>query len=245
LNPELYVWEDGGNKLYSSQLEHHNFLVNYYIVHEPEIRTRIAARHWKTLINGIAAQSKGAEEKTWASKIPSQVPGSGPAMLCYAFRTCEHYKIDPKAFDLRTNIPRNGIVDHYLGLFSWIDTETRQSMYPDRQNVIDILKALDSRNEEFEQLKEEQDKLYCGTTFINKKGANSKKGAAKWVPVAEPNWDAKKDRIPSNPNWKGPVNGVPLEKLFTAETLAIEGTNLASAAAKVANDVQDAFDSIH
>ena len=245
LNPELYVWEDGGNKLYSSQLEHHNFLVNYYIVHEPEIRTRIAVRHWKTLINGIAAQSKGAEEKTWASKIPSQVPGSGPAMLCYAFRTCEHYKIDPKAFDLRTNIPRNGIVDHYLGLFSWIDTETRQSMYPDRQNVIDILKALDSRNEEFEQLKEEQDKLYCGTTFINKKGANSKKGAAKWVPVAEPNWDAKKDRIPSNPNWKGPVNGVPLEQLCTAETLAIEGTNLASAAAKVANDVQDAFDSIH
>ena len=245
LNPELYVWEDGGNKLYSSQLEHHNFLVNYYIVHEPEIRTRIAVRHWKTLINGIAAQSKGAEEKTWASKIPSQVPGSGPAMLCYAFRTCEHYKIDPKAFDLRTNIPRNGIVDHYLGLFSWIDTETRQRMYPDRQNVIDILKALDSRNEEFEQLKEEQDKLYCGTTFINKKGANSKKGAAKWVPVAEPNWDAKKDRIPSNPNWKGPVNGVPLEQLCTAETLAIEGTNLASAAAKVANDVQDAFDSIH
>ena len=98
LNPELYVWEDGGNKLYSSQLDHHNFLVSYYIVHEPEIRTRIAARNWKILINGIAAQSKGAEEKTWASRIPSQAPGSGPALLCYAFRTCEHYKIDPKTW---------------------------------------------------------------------------------------------------------------------------------------------------
>jgi hypothetical protein len=247
LNPELYVWEDGGNKLYSSQLDHHNFLANYYIVHEPEIRTRIAVRHWKILINGIKAQSTGAEEKTWASRIPSQAPGSGPALLCYAFRTCEHYKIDPKAFDLRTNIPRNGHVDHYLGLFSWIDTEIGQRMYPDRQHVIDILKALDSRNEEFEQLKEEQDKLYCGTTFINKKGANSekKKGAAKWVPVAEPKWDAKKDIIPSNPNWKGPVTGVTLEQLCTAETLAVEGTNLASAAAKVAIDVQDAFNSIN
>lgn len=109
-------------------------------------------------------------------------------------------------------------------------------MYPDRQLAIDILEAVKDSNEEFDQMEEGYDELYCGTTSINKKGVSEEEkiGGVKWVPVSEPKWDAERDRIPANPEWEGPKNGVTLEQLYTAEDLASAGTKLSSVAADVA-----------
>jgi hypothetical protein len=203
-NQELYT--EKGVVIFEDIHPHFKWMMAHYIVHEPEILGRIqyTAAHYTLTYN--AAKDVTAE-------------GSGPDQMRQAAISCKpDKKEDP--FTLQQ---RNADVDKYVKLFAYKDPQTGANCYPPRQHAIDTLEAVDTPNPEFENLKQEFEASYCGTT-----GG----GEVQWTRLGERGtmWNAETDKVPSNPEWDAESFAVSLEQLSEAGSLAYAANKVKTAA---------------
>lgn len=209
LNKELYTRK--GEIIFEDTHEHYKWMMNNYIVHEPEIlgRLQYTATH---------------SELTYEGTKDTAGEGSGPEQMCQAASTCK-VKFNEDPF---TSQVRNGNAEHYVRLFVYTDPATGEPRSPPIQLAIDVLAAVDSPNPEFEQLKKEYEAIYCGSAFSKKKDG----GAIDWIRQAEDrtNWDPAMDAIPSNLGFEAGDSSVPLEQLATAGFLAAAAMKLKAVA---------------
>jgi hypothetical protein len=120
-NPEMYSWEGrnalGRKVLYLTRDLHIKWMMNFYIVKEPEIRGRLVRNALRILMQIKRQAAAEVEKSRWAGRIPNVRfdEGCGPDLLRKAFHSCASLGAE----SLESRIPRNGDPDHSVSLFAY------------------------------------------------------------------------------------------------------------------------------
>lgn len=135
--PRAELYEDGAEVAFEDKKHHHEWMMHFYILHEPEIYIRLGGQL-------------------------SSKRGNGPEQLQRAFHTTKIGEDFATILEAASSIPRNGDPSHYVRLFEYRDEITSKLVSPDRDRAVKALEVIGKDNPEYKSFAQDMRYISSG-----------------------------------------------------------------------------------